>query len=160
MFLTPFFCVFMDFTARWVKRIILPDTFHIGTGQYGFRRRMNRIGRNLVAVEKVGNSATVRHDHVFVAPVIAKDALQKPGASATGFVVQPRIRAHHFANVSLLHQGLERREVGFVQFARVHIVQIELMPAPFGARVHGKMFGTSQQFPVFRIFRACRPLTT
>ena len=83
--------------------------------------------------------------------------MQQAGTAAAGLVVNTLVGTHDLAHTGILNQGLESRQVGLVQFARVDGVQIQLVAAPLGSGMHGKMLGTGQQFAVFGIFRALQP---
>jgi len=82
---------------------------------------------------KIGDGPAIGDHQVFETPFVAEDALQQAGAAAAGFIVQTLVGAHDLSHIGFLHQGLERRQVGFVEFAGTHLVEVELVTAPFGA---------------------------
>jgi len=59
--------------------------------------------------------------------------LQQAGAATAGFIVEALVGTHDLADIGFLYQGLERGQVGFIQFAGTHLVEVELVTAPFGA---------------------------
>ena len=103
---------------------------------------------------KVGNGTAVRYHNISETPFVTQNPLQQTGAAAAGLVIYPLIGTHNLTHIGFPDQGLESGQVGFMQLARIQRIQIELVAAPFGSRMHGKMFRTGQQFTVFGIGRA------
>jgi hypothetical protein len=50
--------------------------------------------------------------------------LQQPGAATTRIIVQALVSTHHFTHVGFLNQRFESREIGFMQIARVKIIDV------------------------------------
>src|SRR6185437_16334955 len=120
------------------ERVARPYAFHVRTGGNRFCRSMHGIGGHFMTGIKISDGAAIRNDEVFEAPIVPEDGLQEPVASATGFVVYPLIRAHHFADVCIAYQRFEGGQIGFPQVVGTHVGYIQYMPAPLGPECTSK----------------------
>ena len=70
------------------------------------------------------------------------------GITATGVAVDALIGTHHLGHLSVLHQCLEGRQVGFPQVALGQVLDIEGVAVPLRTAMYGKVLGTGQKLLV------------
>src|SRR5574344_512774 len=95
---------------------------------------------------EVGNGTTIGDDQVFETPFVTQNALKQSGAAAAGFIIEPLVCTHDLSYVCILHQCLECRQIGFVQFSRPECT--------------AKCLAQARSLRYLASAGPCRPLTT
>ena len=91
---------------------------------------------------EVADSSTVADHQVLKAPVIAQDGLQQAVRTTAGVVVQTLIGTHHLTHITLRHQMLKGRHIGFPEVTYRHSGQVGRMARVLRSAVYGIVFGT------------------
>ena len=87
--------------------------------------------------------AVARHESL-EAPFVAQNLGEKAIVSTARITFETVVGTHYFADICLLNQSLESRQIGLVEVAKADVLCIETVTVPFGTAVYGKMFGTSK----------------
>ena len=95
--------------------------------------------------QEVADGTAVTGDDAVEAPLIAQYLLFVAGLTATGLPVDALVGTHDFCHLSLLHEGLEGREIGFPEVALGKIFDIKRMAIPFRSAMHGEMLGAGEE---------------
>ena len=103
-------------------------------------------------VEEVVDCPAVRHDDAVVVPFVAEYLHQQAVASAAGFTLETVVGAHHFFHAGPPDEVFECGQICFPQVARVYVLGVETMAVPFGAGVHGEVFGAGVQLVILLSF--------
>ena len=84
----------------------------------------------------------VGDDQAVIAPLVAEDVHEQAIAHRAGNALVALVGAHHFADVTVDHQGLESGEVGFPEVAHRN-GHVHAVAEGFRAAVHGIVLGAS-----------------
>ncbi len=113
------------------------------------RKRGGLLGGrdDLVLLVDVLDRVAVGDDVAVETPVLAQDVLQQALARAARLAVDAVVRTHDRIDLRLLHERLERRQVGFVEvaLARMHVETVALR---LGPAVHREMLGGGVELAV------------
>ena len=114
----------------------------VGAVLEGVGGGMHRIlvGHVLAAVEVVVDGVAVGDHQAVIAPLVAEDVHEQAVAHRAGNALVALVRAHHFADVTLDHQGLEGGEVGLPEVAHGH-GHVHAVAERFRTAVHGVVLG-------------------
>ena len=82
-------------------------------------------------------------------PAVTKQRAQEE-TSATGFSPQPLVSTHYGPDTGFLYHFFKMRRIGFVKIPFTGM-NIGTVARGFRSAMHGKMFGCSHQFQVFRV---------
>ena len=114
----------------------------VGAVEDGVYGSVNRVGMGLVlslGVEVVDGVA-VGEDDAVVTPLVAEDVHEQAVAHAAGIAFVALVGAHYLAHLSVDHQGLESRKVGFPEVAHGN-GYVHAVAERFGTAVHGIVLG-------------------
>ena len=126
--------------------LIFRATLYVSTAEHGFGRCCGIVFRHIVpAGQKVANGSAVAGNQALEAPDVAQDMLFVAGIATTGVAVDALVGAHHLGHLSVLHQCLEGRQVGFPQVTLRQVLDVEGVAVPLRTAMYGKVFGTGQQ---------------
>ena len=107
----------------------------VGGGVHGIL-----VGHVLAAVEVVVDGVAVGDHQAVIAPLVAEDVHEQAVAHRARNALVALVRAHHFADVTLDHQGLEGGEVGLPEVAHRH-GHVHAVAERFRTAVHGVVLG-------------------
>ncbi len=114
------------------------------------RGRFGCGAHDLVMLEDVFDRVAVRNHVALESPSIAQRLLQQQRAGRRRLAIHAVVGAHDCGDLALLHQRLERGQVGVVEIllARMHI---EVMSIGFGPAMHREVLRRRVHLAVLRI---------
>ena len=128
---------------------VFRTALHIGACQYGLCGGLRTVFGGVVpAGQEVADGSAVGGDQSVEAPFVAQDLLLVACLCAAGLTVDALVGTHDFGHLSLLHQGLEGRQIGLPEVALGQILDVERVAVPLRTAVYGEVLGAGEELAV------------